>query len=43
MKIKFEIKKIDTLWTVNGKRYSELTQQEREYLNLFFKHIKKEL
>ena len=34
------IKKVDNVWTVNGKKYTELSEDEKEHLNLFFKHLK---
>ena len=38
--MKIEIIKIDGKWKVNGKDYSDLSFQEREFLNSFFRELK---
>lgn len=37
-----EIKFTDGRWLVNGKRLADLSDQEREFMNNFFKEVKLE-
>lgn len=38
--MKIEIRKSDGRWTVNGKHYSELNDQEQRFMDDFFREVK---